>query len=163
MRTISKNMLLGCLLAILQVCFLAGCNGTPHASTPATSGLAPEKTEAAEALKTLPTTVLTGVKVQKKDGSPYVVVALSASGAFGSNIVEKAGPDRLIVILHNMTKGEAPPQIAVHDGTIEQIDIAELDTGKGPAVKVTIGLTGKTAHDRTTAENSLLLQIRKRS
>lgn len=150
---------------ILIALAIAGCRGEvekavqpqkPAAPTAPTAPTAPE------ALKSLPTVTLTGTKVQQIADKPFERVVITASGAFGSNVVRKSDPERIIVIMHNAKIGEAPKSIEVNDGTISRVEIAQLDTGKGSAVRVTIGLAQKTTFEVVSAESALMIDIQKK-
>lgn len=112
-------------------------------------------------LKSLPTVTLTGTKIQENLIESAVRVMITASGAFGSNVIRKTDPERIIIILHNAKKGEAPPIIEVNDGAINRVEIAQLDVGKGTAVRITIGLDRKTDYVVTPAVNGLMIDVRK--
>lgn len=121
-----------------------------------------EKTAATvEALKSLPTVTLTGTKIQENPAGPSIRINISASGAFGSNVVRKSDPERIIVIMHNANAGESPRNIEVNDGTINRVGIAQLDTGKAPAVRITIGLSKKTSYEVSSGESVLMIDIKK--
>lgn len=149
------------LVLFLVALALAGCSGEAGKSVqPGKPGKqAPAVTS--EALKALPTVTLNGAKVLHIIDSPFERVVISASGTFGSNVVQKTDPERIIVILHNALAGEAPNSIEVNDETISRVEIAQLDTGKNPAVRITIGLLGKSTYEVIPAERSLNIDIKK--
>lgn len=120
-----------------------------------------KSTETVDALKSLPTVTLTGTKVQENPAGSSIRVTISASGAFGSNVVRKSDPERIIVIMHNANVGEAPRNIDVNDGTVNRVEIAQLDTGKAPAVRITIGLNKKTTYEVSPGESALVIDIKK--
>lgn len=158
---ISKREIRRYLVIIICVIALAGCKGGPESVSQPEKETASVKTMSPAEVKALPTVTLTGMKILDNIVESAVRVELTASGAFGSNVIRKTGPERIIVILHNAKKGEVPPQIAVNDGTINTVDIAQLDTGKGTAVRITIGLEHKTDYLVTPAVNGLKIDVRK--
>lgn len=109
----------------------------------------------------LPVVTLAGAKVLQDAGSPTEVVQISATGPFGSNIIPKQDPDRIVVIVHNANIGDAPARVEVNDGTITNLEIAQLNSGKGPAAKITIGLTAKTEHRVVPGESMLSVEVKK--
>lgn len=147
---------------ILIALAIAGCRGEVEKAVQPQKPAAPTAPAAPEALKSLPTVTLTGTKVQQIADKPFERVVITASGAFGSNVVRKSDPERIVVILHNAKIGDAPKSIEVNDGTISRVEIAQLDTGKGSAVRVTIGLAQKTTFEVVSAESALMIDIQKK-
>jgi len=160
---ISKHEIRWLLVIIicLGVLALAGCKGGSENVSQPEKETASVKTMSPAEVKALPTVTLTGTKILENIIQSGVRVEITASGAFGSNVIRKTGPERIIVILHNAKKGEVPRQIAVNDGIINKIEIAQLDTGKGTAVRITIGLDHKTDYVVTPATNGLMIDVRK--
>lgn len=154
----------------LMVLLFAGCKEeaaksgkevkTGEAQAPAQAPEISKPEAAAEAMKSLPTVTLTGVKIQSEPGAPSTKINIAASGAFGSNVVPKTEPVRLIAILHNATIGNAPKSIDVNNGTVKRVEIAQLDTGKAPAVRVTIGLDKKTAFRTIAGDSALTIEVK---
>ena len=138
---------------------LAGCNGK---EVQPEKSVKTETKSPQEALKSLPTVTLTGVKLEDNGADHATRIIIAATGAFGSNVVQKTDPDRIIVILHNALVGEATKNIEVNDGTINRVEIDQLDTGKGKAVRLTIGLAGKTDYQVVPAEGAVMIDVRKR-
>jgi hypothetical protein len=110
-------------------------------------------------MKTMPSVVLTGLKILGGPQSDLTSIDIKASGNFLYNVVLKDSPGRLIVVLHKTARGKAPEKIEVNNGTVNRVAIAELDTGKGPAVKITIGLDRKIRYQAIPSNGSLLLNI----
>lgn len=137
---------------------ILGCKEEPPPAAAPAKSLKPPT---AEALTSLPTVTLTGIKVQTDPQAPTTRVIISASGAFGANVIPKSDPERLIVILHNAEKGQAPAEIEVNDGVIKGIEIAQLNTGKQTAVRETIRLNYKTDYKVIPGESLLTIEIRK--
>lgn len=152
-------------LLVIVLCLgaisLAGCKGGSERVSQPEKDMAAGKPVSPADLKSLPTVTLTGTKIQDNLIESAVRVMITASGAFGSNIIRKAEPERIIIVLHNTKKGEAPPVIEVNDGTINRVEIAQLDVGKGTAVRITIGLDHKTDYVVTPAVNGLMIDVRK--
>lgn len=149
-----------CLVALL----FAGCKQEAANSD---KGVKPGEAQApappgtaGEALKSLPTATLTGVKVQSVAGEPTTKINIGANGPFGSTVVPKTDPVRLIAILHNATVGDAPKKIDVNNGTVNSVEIAQLDTGKGSAVRITIGLDKKTDYRTIPGESALSIEVK---
>lgn len=113
--------------------------------------------------KALPEVTLTATKVEEYPADSVARVVIAASGPFGSNVVEKTDPNRIVVIMHNAKKGEAPQFIDVNDGTINRVEIDQLDTGNGTAVRITVGLDKKPEYRVTPAKSSLIIDFRKKS
>lgn len=152
-------------LLIIAVCLgmivTAGCkNGTEKAAQPEKETTSVNTISPAD-LKSLPTVTLTGTKIQENMGESAMRVEITASGAFGSNVVRKSDPERIIVVLHNATKGNAPPVIEVNNGVINRVAIDQLSVGHGTAVRITIGLEHKTDHRVTPEGNGLIIDVRK--
>ncbi len=145
----------------LGVIGMAGCKERSEKVSQPENEIAPGKTAPPQDLKSLPTVTLTGTKILENVIESAVRVEITASGAFGSSVIRKTDPERIIIILHNAKKGEVPPQIAVNDGIINLVEIAQLDTGKGAAVRITIGLDHKTDYAATPAVNGLVIDVRK--
>ena len=158
---ISKHEIRRLLSIIICMLALGGCKGGSENVSQPEKETASVKTMSPAEVKALPTVTLTGTKIRENILKSAVRVEITASGAFGSNVIRKAGPERIIIILHNAKKGEVPPQIAVNDGTINMIDIAQLDTGKGTAVRITIGLDHDADYVVTPAVNGLKIDVRK--
>jgi len=152
---------------IIAVCFgvivTAGCKkGTEKAAQPEKETTS-VNTMSPSDLKALPTVTLTGTKIQENMSESEVRIEITASGAFGSNVVRKADPERIIVVLHNATKGNAPPVIEVNNGAINRVAIDQLNVGNGTAVRITIGLEPKADHVVTPAKNGLIIDVRRRT
>ena len=162
---ISKREILRFLMIItsLGIIVTAGCKGGAEKVPQPEKETAPVKTMSPAELKSLPTVTLMGTKIQDNVIESAVRCEITASGAFGSNVVRKTGPELIIVILHNAKKGQAPPGIDVNNGTINRVTIDQLDVGKGTAVRITIGLEHKTDYLVTPAANSLIIDVRKRT
>lgn len=142
--------------------FLLGAAGCKEESTVSEKGVKSEEVaKQAESAKSLPTVTLTGTNIQEHPSASSVRINITASGAFGSNVVHKSDPERIMVIMHNARIGETSKSIEVNDGTIRRVEIAQLDTGKGPAVRITIGLNKKTAYKVIPAESALFVDIEK--
>lgn len=146
-----------CLAICLLPLSVAGCN------KPTQTGAAAKSVEAqvSQAASTLPVVTLTGAKVLEDPASPTVQVRITADGPFGSNVILKSDPERIIVIMHNAKIGEAPEKVEVNDGTISRIEIAQLESGKGPAARVTVGLMAKTQYRVVPGDGALGLEIKK--
>lgn len=140
--------------ACLAVIGIAGCKGKSEASKPETA-VTPAM------IRSLPTVELTGTKILENPALSTVGVEIIASGTFGSNVVPKNDPERIIVVLHNATKGKTPPEIKVNNGTINRVAIDELNTGKGTAVRITIGLVHKSDYVVTPVTNGLMIDVRR--
>ena len=162
---ISKHEIRRFLVSVICICVIAltGCKGGSDKVSQPAKETAPVEIVSPEDLKSLPTVTLTGAKILENVVESAVRVEITASGAFGSNVVRKADPERIIVILHNAKKGEAPPGIDVNNGTINRVVIDQLNVGKGTAVRITIGLEHKTDYLVTPAANGLLIDVRKRT
>jgi len=156
--------LAACAAITLAAVFATGCNERTAASL---GGAAKQENAAPQGGATLQQTLssspvtLTGTKVLEDGASPTLSVRITATGPFGSNVVEKSDPQRIMVIMHNATIGEAPGSIEVNDGTVGKVEIAQLDTGKNPAVRITIGLLGKVPFKVVPGESALQLEIGK--
>jgi hypothetical protein len=152
------------LVGVICICVivLAGCKGGSDKVLQPVKETAPVEMASSADLKSLPTVTLTGTKILENVIESAVRVEITASGAFGSNVVRKDDPERIIIILHNAKKGEAPPIIAVNNGTINRVAIDQLNDGKGTAVRITIGLEHKADYLATPAVNGLLIDVRKR-
>ncbi|MBI5307562.1 MAG: AMIN domain-containing protein [Planctomycetes bacterium] len=110
-------------------------------------------------LKTLPFATLTGLKINEDHTRNLTTFHINLSETFIYNIVQKADPERIIVVLHKTTKGKAPGKIEVNNGTVSYVEITELNTGKDAAVRITIRLTGKTTYDVFPSDNALDITI----
>ncbi len=110
-------------------------------------------------LKTLPFATLTGLKITEDHTKNLTVFHINLSETFIYNIVLKADPERIIVVLHKTTKGKAPGKIEVNNGTVSHVEITELKTGKDAAVRITIRLTKKTTYDVFPSDNALDITI----
>lgn len=152
-------------LLVIVIClgvFVAtGCKKGPDKAAQPGQEAAPTKTMSPEELKSLPAVTLTGTKILDNVIESAVRVEITASGAFGSNIVRKADPERIIVILHNAKKGQAPPGIEVNNGTINRVAIDQLNAGKGTAVRIIIGLEHEADYHVTSADNGIMIDVRK--
>lgn len=144
-------------ICLLPLAF-ASCNKQTTPTEPAAKSVA---TVVSEAPKALPFVTLSGIKVLPAPASPSLRVQIAASGPFGSNVIRKSDPERIIVIMHNAEIGKAPEKIEVNDGAISRIEIAQMDTGKGPAAKITIVLLVKSVFEVIPAESALILEIKK--
>jgi hypothetical protein len=147
----------------LGIIALSGCKKGPEKVSQPEKETAPVATLSPAEVKALPTVTLTGTKILDNIIESAVRVEITTSGAFGSNVVRKAGPERIVVILHNAKKGQAPPGIDVNNGTINHVVIDQLNVGKGTAVRITIGLEHKTDYVVTPAANGLIIDVRKKS
>lgn len=156
--------LAACAAITLLAASAAGCNEKTAASV---DGAAKQESAAPLGAATLQQTLssdpvtLTSTKVLEDAASPTLSVKITATGPFGSNVVEKSDPQRIMVIMHNATIGEAPGSIEVNDGTVGKVDIAQLHAGKNPAVRITIGLLGKVPFKVVPGESALQLEIGK--
>ena len=152
---------------IVIICFsiiaLAGCKGGSEKVTQPDKEMTSGNAMSPADVKSIPAVVLTGAKIQEDPDASAVRVEIMASGLFGSNVVPKTDPERIIIVLHNATKGDMPPNIKVNKGTINHLEIAELNTGKGTAVRITIFLDHKSDYRVTPADNGLLIDVRKRT
>lgn len=110
-------------------------------------------------LKAMPFVALTGLNIEGGTKSKLTRIVVKVSGNFLYNAVLKDNPGRLIVILHKTAKGKAPKKIEVNNGTVNKVEIVELDTGKGPAVRITIGLDRKIRYQAFPSNGSLVLDI----
>lgn len=147
----------------LGVIALAGCKDGSEKVPQPEKETAPVETMSPAEVKSLPTVTLMGTKIQDNVIESVVRVEITASGAFGSNVVRKTEPERIIVILHNAKKGQAPPGIDVNNGTINRVVIDQLNVGQGTAVRITIGLEHKTDYLVTPAANGLIIDVRKKT
>lgn len=156
-----------CLVKFAAVCLIAllfaGCKEegaqSEKGSKPGEAQAPTEQVPAGEALKSLSTATLTGVKIEGGAGAPMTTINIAASGPFGSNVVPKTDPVRLIAVLHNATIGETPKSIDVNNGTVNRVEIAQLDTGKAPAVRIAIGLDKKTKYRVVPGESTLTIEV----
>lgn len=161
----SKRFIRSATLIIVWVGVIAltGCNGGSESVPQPEKETAFREPVSAADLKSLPAVTLTGTNIREDLLESGVRVEITASGAFGSNVIAKSGPERIIVILHNAKKGVVPPKIEVNDGVISRVEIAQLDTGRGTAVRITIGLEKKTDYVVTPSINGLMIDVRKRA
>lgn len=152
------------LLKFAAVCLIAllftGCKEEGAQSEKGSKpGEAQAPVPAGETLKSLSTATLTGVKIQAVPGAPTTKILIAASGPFGSNVVPKTDPVRLVAVIHNASKGAAPENIDVNNGTVNRVEIAQLDTGKDSAVRITIGLDKKTEYRVVPGESALTIEV----
>lgn len=154
---VNYALLSRCVAICLLPLSFAGCNKPTQSGAVAK----PAEATASQSPSSLPAVTLSGAKVLQDPASPTVQVLITASGSFGSNVIRKSDPERLIVIMHNAQIGEAPEAIEVNDGTINRIEIAQLDSGKGPAARITVGLLAKSEYRVVPGEGALTLEIKK--
>jgi len=162
---------------VFMLFIFSGCKGKtdappPSAEKPAVQAkpVPPEKPAGtSEALKpggptsgihgAMPSISLTGLKITEDDSRNLTMFHITLSGDFLYNVVQKADPDRIMVVLHKTTKGKAPEKIEVNNGTISRVEIAELNTERGAAVRITIRLTGKTTYDVLPLDKALYISV----
>jgi len=111
--------------------------------------------------ETMPAVTLTALKINEDYTNNLTWLDISASGTFLHNIVLKEHPERIIIVLHNTKKGKAPSKLTVNNGTITEIGIDELATGKGAAVRITVGLSRKTDYKVHASGEGLIMNIRR--
>lgn len=140
---------------------VAGCKGEPEKAAQPQPVANTQETAAPEGSKSLPTVTLTGAKVEAGPDKASTRISITASGPFGSNVVPKSDPERILVVLHNAKAGDVPKNIEINDGTVSGVEVAQLDTGKGPAVRITISLARKTAHRVIPGESALMIDVKK--
>lgn len=109
-----------------------------------------------------PIVTLTNIKVQNDPGMSQIKVIIATSGTFGYSVVPKSDPERIIAVIHNAKLGDVPNKTEVNDGTINKIETVQLDTGRGPAVRITIGLDRKTPHEPMPADGVLVIAMPKK-
>lgn len=142
--------LVKCLCISLIVFSFAGCKNKV------------EKAVQEKGPESKPVVTLTNVKVQNEPGMDQIKVIIATSGAFGYSVVPKSDPERIIAVIHNAKIGEFPNNIEVNNGTINKIETVQLDTGRGSAVRITIGLDRKTPHEPIPADGVLVIAIPKK-
>lgn len=155
------------LVKLAAVCVVAlsfcGCTGKTKepekmAAAPAPVAQAPMTLEQVNAL---PPVVLTGLKVIAVEGAPVTRIDIGASGAFGSNIVPKRDPVRLVAMVYNAEIGKAPKSIEVNDGTVKGVRIDQVPSGDRSAVRVTIELVKETMYRLTPGESAVSIEIKR--
>lgn len=148
------------LTLLVTLLVISGCNEKTGASKP------PEMPQKyAEKLESQPAKplILAGIKIEDDAGLQAKKIIITASGPFQFNVVPKADPDRILVVLHNTTTGKNAGTIKVGDGTISSVETVQLDTGKAPAVRITIGLQKKADYKVIPGEGSMAVAIRKQN
>jgi hypothetical protein len=105
---------------------------------------------------------LTEIEVGESEDGAVTRITLAGDGPFGSNVIRKENPERVILLIHNADAGDLVGDIEVNNGVINRIEVAQLESGKGPAARVTVGLTGKSEFNVAPAENGLLIDFRRR-
>lgn len=113
-------------------------------------------------IKTLPKVTLGELNVQESEDGAVTRITITAGGNFGSNVIRKENPDRIIMIIHNAVAGDLVGTLQVNNGTVGRIEVAQLESGQGPAVRVTIGLAGKNEYQVVPGDKSLNVEISKR-
>lgn len=136
---------------------VAGCKGKE--ALPGTS-LQVESKPSPDASKQLPKVTLTGADLTEDAVNHCYRINISASGTFNANVIEKADPDRIVVIMHNAEKGIVPSISQVNNKTIKSIETAQLDTGRGPAVRITITLTGAALYRTVSSDGSMVIEVK---
>lgn len=145
----------------LMALLLAGCVAKPD-TPPPDKAPEPVAKDAAEAVRALPVVTLLEAKVIESANIPAKRVHITADGPFGSNVIKKSDPERIIVIVHNAQMGKVPQTIEVNDGTISRLETAQLDTGRSPAVRITIGLAGNADFKVVPDQSAIMVDISKK-
>ena len=112
-------------------------------------------------LKTLPRVSLSEIEVGESEDGAVTRITITGGGTFVSNVIRKEDPERIILLIHNAEAGELAGSIEVNNGTVGRIEVAQLESGQGPAVRVTVGLAGKSDFRVVPAENALAVDVRR--
>lgn len=138
-----------CFIVALMLLSFAGCKEQEGKAVKETQGEA------------LPEVTLTDVKVDNASGAGATNVVIVASGTFQYSVVPKSDPERIIAVLHNTKTGNFPKALDINDGAISKIETVQLDTGRGPAAKITIHLKHKTPHEVVPTPGVLMITLPK--
>lgn len=111
-------------------------------------------------LKSLPRVSLAEINVQESEDGSVTRITIAGGGTFASNVIRKEDPDRIILLIHNAEAGELAGSIEVNNGTVGRIEVAQIESGQGPAVRVTIGLTENTEYRVVPADKELVVDVR---
>lgn len=146
------------MILLVAVVLFTGCKEKDKASKQSEP---PQKQADQVAARIVQPLVLEGIKIEDDPALQAKKVIITASGPFQSNVVPKADPDRILVVMHNTTVGKNAGTIKVADGVIGSLETVQLETGKDPAVRLTIALQTKAAYKVIPGEGSLVIALRK--
>lgn len=104
---------------------------------------------------------LSEIEVGENEDGSVTRITIAGSGTFASQVIRKEDPERIILLIHNAEAGDLVGSIEVNNGTVGRIEVAQLESGQGPAVRITVGLAGKSEFRVVPAENALAVDLRR--
>jgi hypothetical protein len=135
----------------------------PVPAAPPTHPASPDHpAQPAPKLEGLQRVKLTEIEVGESEDGAVTRITLTGDGPFASNVIRKENPERIILLIHKAEAGDLVGAMEVNNGTVGRIEVAQLESGQGPAVRITADLLGKIDYRVAPADKALALDIRRR-
>jgi type IV pilus assembly protein PilQ len=133
------GLALGALLLASQVSCATAGSGTAQAPAPATAALA---------------------DVSVESGSDGTVVSLLGLSEPVFTAFQQDDPARIVVDLAQVQPGTAKPQVAVYDGTVEEVSVSGFENAAGqPSTRVELSLGMPASYDVVALEDRVEIRV----
>jgi type IV pilus assembly protein PilQ len=133
------GLALGALLLASQVSCATAGSGTAQAPAPATGSLG---------------------EVTVESGSDGTVVSLLGLSEPVFTAFQQDDPARIVVDLAQVEPGSAQPQVAVYDGTVEEVSVSGFENAAGqPSTRVELSLGAGASYDVVALEDRLEIRV----